>query len=418
VETSVKPGGEKSALRYKKGSLSGFDLHLMLFILAHVLIFLVLFQTCYKTPYTASALYFNYASNIMQGDIPYRDFNFEYPPFALVFFILPRLIAPNYWLFASIYEIETLVFSLVGLLVIYSTARRLGKAPWKLLAIYTLAILATGPIIAEQYDIFPAIMLLLAIYYFWTGRHKISWALLALGTMTKVFPIAVAPIFLLYYLRNRQYKLIWAGTITFAVISLIIAIPFFTIGQEAIRSLIIFHAQRGIQIESTYSAFLLAAGESGLIQVDLVFNFGSWNLSGPLADTLARLSTYLTVIFLLIIYWYIYRQMKPGKSQFTRIGIYSILVLTAILITSKVLSPQYLIWIIPLFPLVLNRWRYTILLTFLFTGGLTYFIFPVRYLAFLNLDPQLIAILLIRDILIILLAALAAASLRYMKGSE
>ena len=401
----------------KSGNLRAYT-QLMLFGLALILIFLVLFNTLYKTPYTASVLYFNYASYVINGGIPYRDFGFEYPPFALVFFLLPRLLTPNYGLFATLFEIETLVFSLIGLLLTYQISRLLGKTPWKMLTVYILAILAVGPIIARQYDIFPAIMVLLAVYYFETGRHKTSWAILALGTLTKIFPIVLAPVFLIYYLRNRLYKPIWSGIITFALINLVIAIPFFTIGQDAIAGLFKYHAMRGIQVESTYSAFLLAAEKLGLTRVTLVYNFGSWNLAGPLPDILAHVSPYLTLFVLLAAYWYTYRLIKPGESQFFRIGPLSILVITLVLITSKVLSPQYPIWLVPLFSLILSRWRYPVLVTFILIGGLTYFIFPDQYLALLNLHPLLVFILLIRDCLIILLAVLAATSLNQKRVME
>jgi hypothetical protein len=171
-------------------------------------------------------------------------------------------------------------------------------------------------------------------------------------------------------------------------------------------------------MESTYGAFLLAADKLGLTSVNLVFNFGSWNLSSPLANSLAKLSTYLLALFLLIAYWFIYRQMKPGKSQFTRIGAYSLLVISITLIASKVLSPQYLVWLIPLIPLLFSRWRYTILAVFIVIGALTYYIFPVYYLALIDLNTGVIAVLVLRDTLLILLAVLSGISLRRMKASD
>jgi hypothetical protein len=393
------------------------ELQLMLFVLALIIIFFLIYQTYYKTPYSANSLYFNYASKVFEGLVPYRDFNFEYPPLALLFFILPRLVAPTYPLYAAIYQVEVLVFVLVGLFVFYKIALRMGTAPWKMLSIYTVCILAVGPIAAQQYDIFPAILSLMAIYYFWTGKHKLSWGLLAAGTLVKVFPVVIAPIFLISYIRNRQYKLAWSGVITFAAICLVVVIPFFALGQEAVRSLISYHAERGLQIESVYSSILLAASQNGLIEVNLVFNFGSWNLTGNLADILAKLSTYLLIFFMVISYWFIYEQMKPGKDQFLRIGSYSLLVTTVLLITSKVLSPQYLMWLIPFVPLIFNRWRYPILFVFVVIGMLTYYIFPLRYLELLNLNPQLIAVLLARDVLLVVLAVLAGLSARKTKAT-
>ena len=213
MKTSATQKKAKSSGNQTKGTLLSSGLELTLFIIVHVLIFILLFHFVYKIQYTGTGIYFDYASKVLQGSLPYRDFTMEYPPFALFFFILPRLIASTYTSYAVAYQVLVLIFDIIGLCVVYSVARRLGKAPWKMLTIYTLAILAIGPIIAQQYDIFPAVLTLLALYYFWLGKHKTSWALLALGTLTKFYPAVIAPIFLIYYLRNRQYKTIWSRLI-------------------------------------------------------------------------------------------------------------------------------------------------------------------------------------------------------------
>jgi uncharacterized membrane protein len=391
---------------------------LALFVLAHLVIFVFIFHSIYKTPYSATGIYFDYASKVLNGALPYRDFSLEYPPFALVFFLLPRLFASTWARFSIYYQTEVLIFDLIGLLIIYLIARRLGKSSWKLMSVYTLAFLAIGPIIGQQYDVFPAVLTLLSLYFFWRGKHKISWLLLALGTMTKFYPAVIAPVFVFYYLRNRQYRNLWSGVLIFALTCLIVLAPFFILSPESIRNLITYHSQRGLQLESTYSAFLLVADKLGLTKVGTIFNYGSWNLTGHLADLIAKASTYVLGLLLLAAYWFIYGQIRPGKSQFSRIGTYSLLLVTITLVASKVFSPQYLIWLIPLVPLVFNRFRYLVLVVFVAIGAATFYIFPSNYLTLLNLDTRTVAILFLRDILLVLLAVVAFVSLTRMKSSE
>src|SRR5262249_25657491 len=38
-------------------------------------------------------IYYRYASMTWYGKVPYRDFHVEYPPLALVLFLVPRLVA-------------------------------------------------------------------------------------------------------------------------------------------------------------------------------------------------------------------------------------------------------------------------------------------------------------------------------------
>jgi uncharacterized membrane protein len=358
------------------------------------------------------------ASKLLSGLLPYRDFTLEYPPVSLIFFGLPRIITASDSLYARIFQYEVLIFDIIGLILIFDIARRLGEVPWKPLLIYTLGVLAVGPIIIQTFDIVPAVLTLAAIYFFWLGNHKASWAVLALGTLTKIYPIVIAPIFLVIYFKNRQLKQMRDGLVVFVAVCVITVLPFIILGSGSILSLISYHSQRGIQIESTYSAIMLALANLGFTTVRAEFSFGSVNIVSPAATFLAKFSTYLLIVSLLIVYWFIYRQVKPGKSQFTRLGAYALLTLVITMATSKILSPQYFVWLIPIFPLICGRWRTPILATFMLIGGLTYYIFPLHYSALQDFQATTVAVLVARNILLVLLAVLAVVSLRRMKASE
>ena len=143
-----------------------------IFALVIILIYGVVFNTVYTTPYSGTGLFYDFASNVMHGQVPYLNFSLEYPPLALLFFILPRLASSAMGIFVVLYKIEVLLAILAGLFLIYKLARRLGKAPWKMMLVYTLCILAVVPIIAEQYDIFPAILTLGSLYAFIAGKIR------------------------------------------------------------------------------------------------------------------------------------------------------------------------------------------------------------------------------------------------------
>jgi uncharacterized membrane protein len=389
---------------------------LAFFGIVNIVIFGALFHTLYTIQFSSTGLYFNFANQIMQGSLPYRDFPLEYPPFSLFFFILPRLFASTYIPYAVLFEIEVVVFVLIGLFVINDIARRLGRAPWKMLTVYTLAVLAMGPITGQQYDIFPAVLVLLAVYSFWRGKHEISWGLLALGTLAKIYPIVVAPLFLIYYIRNRQYRYIWSGLLAFLLISLVILLPFLILSPHSLWGVYSYHDQRGIQLESTYSSFLLLADKLGLVAVHPTFGFGSWNVSGSIENELATSSTFILILFLLLAYFYIYIRTRQEKIDVMQTGAFSLLAVLIVLITSKILSPQYLIWLIPLLPFVTGRWRYAVWTIFVVIGGLTYLIFPHYYSGLINFDYPAVAALLARNILLILMTFLVGISLGRQKS--
>jgi uncharacterized membrane protein len=391
---------------------------LFLFILINLFIFIVIFNTVYPIKYSAVGLYFNDASKILNGLLPYRDFTFEYPPLAAVFFLIPRLITSTYSTYSILYHGEVLIFLILGLMMLFAVAHRLGKAPWKLLSVYSLGVLAIGPIIGEQFDIFAAVMTLLAVYFFWLGKTKTSWMFLALGTMIKLYPVLIAPVFLFYYLRNRQYTRIWQGISCFVVTCLFILLPELVTGPASLSNLAEYHLSRGLQLESILSTVLLMANKLGFISVSVDFYSGSWNIVSPASEILERMSTYLLLMALFIVYILIYKQIRPGKSQFSRIGAYLLLVFLALLIFSKVLSPQYIIWLLPLLPILFVGWRSLIWTIFVLVGLLTYYVFPVRYLDLIKLDTGMTIVLFIRNMLIVLMAILTGLSLYRMKSSE
>jgi hypothetical protein len=128
--------------------------------------------------------------------------------------------------------------------------------------------------------------------------------------------------------------------------------------------------------------------------------------------------TYIQIVALFVFYCFIWTQVKKGKSQFTRLGSYSLLLIAVLLFTSKVFSPQYIIWLLPLMSLVFTQWRLAIWTTFAVIGIFTYLIFPANYLSLLSLNTGIVMILCIRDLLLIVLAALSIVSLKTMKSSE
>jgi len=384
---------------------------LLFFAAILIIIFSVLFHTVYDIKYSGTGLFFDYASKIMKGSLPYRDFALEYPPFALFFFLLPRLFTTNYITYAILFGIEIFTFILIGLILVYQIALQRHLSPWKLMAVYTIGILAIGPITGQHYDIFPGVLVLLSIFYFWQEKHGLSWFLLATGTLTKIFPAVIAPLYLIYYLSRKQYRQIGTGVLTFALTGLVILLPFLIINPTSLLNLYSYHAERGIQIESTYSSVMIVLDKLNLISIQSAFAFGSWNITGSVENFLAGISTILLVLALLALYFGIYRRVRDGKATAAEIGSWAFMTVLVVLVTSKILSPQYFIWLIPLLPLVSGRFRYAVLALFVVVGGLTYYIFPHAYLGLIDFNTLPVIALLVRNLLLIAMLVLVWFSL-------
>jgi hypothetical protein len=73
------------------------------------------------------------------------------------------------------------------------------------------------------------------------------------------------------------------------------------------------------------------------------------------------------------------------------------------ILTNKVLSPQYLAWLTPLVPLLSGRARSAVWVSFFFVGWMTWYIYPAHYADLVNLGQVPIALLFLRNILLLLM---------------
>lgn len=257
---------------------------LLSFAAIHALIFLFVFPSLYELPQSSADLYFTYASRIVDGQVPYRDFAFEYPPVALAFFLLPRLLASTPEAYATVFQLQTLLWNLFGLLLLLLISAHLHISPWRSAIVYTVALLSIGPIIAVRYDIFPAVLLLAALYAFLSHRPGFCWVLLALATLTKVYPVVLLPIFLVGDYVRHNYARMRSGLCTYSLVTLAVAVPLLVVTEGQVLEALTYHAGRGLHIESTYASLLIVAHHLGLVSIASEFRFGSWNLTGEVSD--------------------------------------------------------------------------------------------------------------------------------------
>ena len=390
---------------------------LLFFALIHAILFLAYFAILDQSVGNAGVPR-QFAVKILDGQVPYSDFFSEYPPLALLSFLLPALFSTTQPAYGFLFAVEMLLLDLVVLFILAKFASRFKIRVWRVLSVYTLCLLAIGPIVTGRYDLLPATLVLVALYAFVSGRHKTAWAVLALGATAKIYPVIIAPLFALYLLRHRQYRQLTQGIAIFGGVLLAINLPWIIINADGFWQFISYHLERGLHSESSYGSVLLIGQIMGLTQVEGAMTYGSWNLSSPMADTLSQVSSYITASLLMFLYaLYARRLWKKsgniaGVEMFRRNGAtelmlrYSLLAVFIMLLTSKLFSPQFLIWLCPLIPLVRARWRYVPWVLFLVIGGLTQYIYPHYYLDFEAFVPYLVIMLAIRNFLLVVMAIL------------
>jgi len=383
--------------------------------LAHVAIFAGLFRSVYSIPFSGTGLFYDYGGRVLDGQVPYRDFFAEYPPLAIAFFTAPRMLGESFRWYYVWYQVQVVIADLLIVLGLYLAARRWKLSPWTVLGAYTAAVLAVGPINIQQFDIFAAALSLFAVLRFAADDAIGAAILLALAVMTKVYPILLAPLFvLLAWRQNRQA--VWKALAAFIVTCLVILLPWLLHGASTLRGMLAFHAERGTHLDSVYASISFAARSLGVSWVNVVFNFRSWNINGPVPDALARASTVVMLVVLALVYGLIARAARDRGPAAARdvqfVGHSAFVVLIAAIVSSKVLSPQYLVWLTPFVPFVIGPRRVGVWAGFVVAGLLTYWLYPWSYEALLSQETSAVALLAARNVALVATAVVACVSLR------
>ncbi len=390
------------------------------FVFLHAILLLGIFSV-FDYNVMGHGLEYSIADRILGGEIPYQGgFLVEYPPLALFSFLLPALVSSTLAAYGFLFALQIFLLDIVILYIMWKLASRLKLNVWYVLGAYTLCLAAAGTIVTGRFDMLPTALVMVALYAFINGKNKTAWAVLALGLSTKLYPVIIAPLFALYLLRQKQYRQLAMGIAVFAVVVLALNLPWVIMDAEGYWYSLEYHMLRGLHSESSYASVILLGQSMGLTQVDgAALTYGSWNITSPLADTLAKSSFYITAVFLLSAYGLYARQLwqKPkdegeglalDDNAIRQLLLFSLLAILIMLLASKVFSPQYLVWICPLIPLVMRRGLYSSLMMFLVAAAISQYIYPHHYLDFewATFGTQygyqnMIALLFIRNLLIL-----------------
>jgi hypothetical protein len=363
---------------------------------------------------TDTPVYQRYGNQIAHGKVPYRDFDLEYPPGALPMFALPGLAAPGHGQdvkpgFRRTFETLMWVCGAVALLAMAVTLRALRASPWVPLLFAAVAPLALGSVILSRFDLWPAVLVAGATAALVSARFRTGHVLLGIGAAAKLYPAVLLPLAVAFTWkrRGRREALACLG-LTFGVFVLIF-LPFVVLAPGGVWHSVSVQLGRPLQVESIGAAVLLVAHHVFGFGLAGETSHGSQNVAGTAADVLGVASTVVQAAVLVWI-WVSFARGPATGSTLVRAFAAAV---CAFIAFGKVLSPQFLIWLIPVVPLVRGRrglWAGALLLAALV---LTQIWFPFRYFRLaLDFEAGLSWVLLARDLVLVALALLLASSLR------
>jgi hypothetical protein len=266
----------------------------------------------------------------------FRTLPVEYPILSLIPFSLPLIAPPQDYALAFGAEMLLLALALFALL---------GRlAGWHAAALFALLMAfgayATG---ADRFDLVPAALTLGALLL--AERRRWTWAyvLLALATMTKFYPVLLVAPLVVAQLRalppNQRGWRRLTGLGWYAGICAALGLVSFAINPiGAYRQVSVF-GHRPLEVESVGASLVWLATWLHIPMQSFV-SFGSDNVTSPVSGLVGLLIMLALVGGLALILARLWRgRMKLSDAWL------AVLLLTVV--TGKIFSAQYLIWVFP-----------------------------------------------------------------------
>ena len=340
--------------------------------------------------------YETYADSIASGKVPYRDFSVEYPPGALLPMLAPKVTARNGDFGAYGHSFEKWM-AVAGVLMVLIVTLCTSASRVLLVAISPLLL---GNLMLSRFDLWVAALTVGALAALLRERRTTSAVVLGAAIATKLYPAVLAPIALawIWQRHGRRDALVWLGQLIGACA--VVFLPFAIVAPGGIEHSFTSQLDRPLQIESLGGAALIVVHQTFGTRLH-VFTTMSQNLSGPGTHAAAVVSSVLQVAALVLV-WLVYARGPQTRERLVR---YAAAAVVAFIAFGKVLSPQYLVWLIPLVPLVRSRGAQLLLVTSLV---LTQIEFPARYWQFVALRPAVTTVVLWRDVVLVVLFVLLA----------
>jgi hypothetical protein len=350
--------------------------------------------------------YQQWARLVRAGQVPYRDFALEYPPAALPAFLVPSYMS---WSYATSFAIVMGVCGAGCIALLAATLRTVeasAERVWAALLLFAVSPLVLGSLFDTRFDLWPALLALAGIAALVRERPVLSGGLLGLGFAAKLWPGLLLPVAAIHLWRRRGSGSALTAVAAFLVVAAACLLPLAVLAPHGLWASVRGQLDRPLQVESLGAAILMAAEHLGMRPLATVTTHGAQALSGRGAGLAADLSS-LAEILAVVGIWIAYARRRTHEHETALLA--AAATVAAAVAFDKVLSPQYLIWLVPFVALAAGL-RGVVGAGFLLLAlGLTQTWFPWSYwqLASGHASPWS-WYLLARDLALVALAAVLA----------
>ena len=294
-----------------------------------------------------------------------QDPRWQYPPLAALVFLLGYLIAEK--------AVGFVLLALIADLLIFIMLTKRSKQESNSLPalIWVIAPLAMGPIILGRFDVFPTLAAVFALLH--VSSTKKFGAAVAIGAHLKVWPILL----LLATPRDKFARVaIWFAA-TFGLGSLLLNVWW----NGNLFSFLSNQSSRGLQIESV-GALPYQIWNAGPGSVASAVQFGTIEVIASGTGTASLVVTVVGLVLIsVLVFWRVTGRLDSAEP--------ADIALTAVLIsiiTSRVFSPQYMVWVFGLLAVAAFRPQRNfrrILVLLLISSGIGQVLYPFLYGSFI-----------------------------------
>ncbi|GGV16250.1 glycosyltransferase 87 family protein [Streptomyces spectabilis] len=332
------------------------------------------------------------------GTFPLDDVTWQYPPAAALAVLGPGLL-PFLSYPAAFFLLSFVADAVVTGLLLYAGGRpgRTLRGVW----VWTAGVALLGPTAYARYDLMVTALAVAALLA-GARRARAAGALAGFGALVKVWPVLLlvgAP-------RGRATRRSWgAAAATAAAVTVV-----FAAAMPGALAFLAFQRDRGTEVESLGALVFHVArhlGWQGTVQL----NYGSVEFLGPYVPAVSTAAQVLSVAALgWLLLWRAraraWSVTTPADAAFAAVLLFTT--------TSRVISPQYLVWLVGVAAvcLVYRDSRMAVPARLVLAATLVTFLeFPVWFSHVVASDPLGVTLLVVRNGLLVAAAFLACRTL-------
>ncbi len=339
-------------------------------------------------------LYEHAATAALSGASLYREVVLEYPPYALPYFIVPKLLwSGDGYRHAFAAEMLGFDIAIKIALLLFGARRWSGWRSFAPFALFSLVGFCLEYLYLKRFDLVPALFSVLLVMAVMRGRFFAAGLFAVVAAATKLYPALWLPWLWFSARQEGEQKALFMGSalglLPLALLSFVW--PWWNFAA--------FHTGRGLQVESLYASVIWLAHHAGAENIGWFHTAASYDLSGPLSDAVLPWAKGLwAAVVCASVGLSLVRAQKNTDKTPAGIARALLLPLLAFVAFSPILSPQYLIWIIPLAAFTTEA---TVLIALLAAAmALTPIIFPSPQYAY-GIELWRSVVLLARNLLLV-----------------